>query len=432
MSSFQTLNLDSQILTNVATVGYKNPTPIQSKVIPSVLLGKDLLATAQTGTGKTASYLLPLATQLLKHNKLPKKQTDSVLILTPTRELAAQVLEHIDMLTQDTALKATAIFGGVSINVQKEKIQSGIHFLVATPGRLLDLVQQRAILLDETSVLVLDEADRMLDMGFIHDIHRILKLLPQKRQTLLFSATFSADIRTLAQSFMQSPLCIELNSNKATLLVRQTWYRMPEVLKREAVRDLIVDNQWQQVLIFTRTKTTSDRLAKQLKEDGFKVLAIHGDKTQAQRIKALEAFKNHELPILVATDVAARGLDIEQLPQIINFELPQQAEDYVHRIGRTGRAGFSGEAFSLVSEGELQYLQDIEKFLKKKITLSDFPGFNYNQEVSKCEEDNTKKPNRAKKDFKNHKKFSQRTQSRFSTSKMNFSRKKNQFRSQEY
>jgi ATP-dependent RNA helicase RhlE len=379
---------------NLRAANFTTPTPIQEAAIPLVLEGKDVLAAAQTGTGKTAAYVLPLAEKILK-KKLPcTAKSAKALILTPTRELAAQVLETIELLCGGTKIQAAAVFGGVSIGPQIRKLARGVDFLVATPGRLLDLVQQNAVRLDSTGVLVLDEADRMLDMGFIHDMKRIVRLLPEERQTLLFSATFSAEIRGLAASFLKNPADVEIARNQDAALVRQTLYRMPKASKREALRDLIVDNRWEQVLVFTRTKHGADRLCKQLAKDGLEAMAIHGDKTQGARTRALQAFKDRTLPILVATDIAARGLDIEKLPQIVNYDLPQQAEDYVHRIGRTGRAGMSGEAISLVSGEERKQLREIERFIKKALPLSDFPGYDYSVHPDEEPEDKPKTASR--------------------------------------
>lgn len=396
-TTFKNLNLAREITPNLEEAGFEVPTPVQLASVPLVLEGHDLLAAAQTGTGKTAAFVLPLATLLLKKKIKGTSGKPAVLILTPTRELAAQVLETVEMLCKNTGISGAVAFGGVNINRQIDAVKKGVDFLVATPGRLLDIIQRRALTLDDTHYLVLDEADRMLDMGFIHDMKRIFRLMPQKRQTLLFSATFSGEIRSLAASLLNDPAEVDISPNRDAALVRQTFYSVPKLRKRDALRDLIVDNRWDQVLVFTRTKHGADRLTKQLAKDGIDAMAIHGDKTQAARTRALDAFKAHTLSVLVATDIAARGIDIEQLPQIVNYELPQQAEDYVHRIGRTGRAGNAGEAISLVSPDETAQFKAIEKFLKKKIELSAFPGIELpdsSDEGTAEDEEETKKHRR--------------------------------------
>ncbi len=301
------------------------------------------------------------------------------------------MLETIDQLGAHMNIRSAVVFGGVGINPQKAAIAKGLDFLVATPGRLLDLMSQKMADLSQTHTLILDEADRMLDMGFLPDLKRIVKALPQDRQTLLFSATFSLEIRKLAGDFLKEPRSVEIARNQDAASVHQTLYRVPKSEKHTALRDLIVDNGLDQVLVFTRTKYGADKLCRQLTKDGLKARAIHGDKSQAARTTALKEFKNHELPILVATDIAARGLDIEKLPQVVNYELPQQAEDYVHRIGRTGRAGESGQAFSLVSSEELDRLKAIEKFIKKPLRLTDFPGMDYSKENEPQQEPPKKK-----------------------------------------
>lgn len=378
--SFNAFKFHPLIIRAIEDCGFTKPTPIQVKAIPLVRDGHDLLAAAQTGTGKTAAFILPLLQDIAENPTKYQKKSARVLILTPTRELAAQVFETIDQLGVHMKVRASVVFGGVGINPQKAAIAKGLDFLVATPGRLLDLMSQRMADLSQTHTLILDEADRMLDMGFLPDLKRIVKALPQDRQTLLFSATFSPEIRKLAGEFLQEPRSVEIARNQDSALVHQTLYRVPKSEKHTALRDLIVDNGWDQVLVFTRTKYGADKLCRQLIKDGLKARAIHGDKSQAARTTALKEFKNHELPILVATDIAARGLDIEKLPQVVNYELPQQAEDYVHRIGRTGRAGESGHAFSLVSSEELDRLKAIEKFIKKPLRLTDFPGIDYSKE----------------------------------------------------
>lgn len=376
-NSFKTLGFAPQLEKLIEVNGFTSPTPIQMKAIPLVRQGYDLLAAAQTGTGKTAAFVLPMLQKIIEEPTLYQKRVPRVLVLTPTRELAAQVGETILSLGKDLGVRSAVVFGGVGINPQKAAIAKGLDFLVATPGRLLDLMNQGFADLSKTHILILDEADRMLDMGFLPDLKRILKALPLDRQTLLFSATFSPEIKKLASEFLNKPESVEIERNKDSSLVRQTLYRVPKVDKHTVLRDLIVDNQWDQVLVFTRTKYGADKLVRHLLKDGLVAKAIHGDKSQNARTTALREFKEHKLPILVATDIAARGLDIEKLPQVVNYELPQQAEDYVHRIGRTGRAGEAGEAYSLVSPEELPQLAAIEKFIKKPLPLSDFPRLDY-------------------------------------------------------
>ena len=376
-NSFKTLGFAPQLEKLIEANGFTSPTPIQMKAIPLVRQGYDLLAAAQTGTGKTAAFVLPMLQKMIEEPSLYQKRVPRVLVLTPTRELAAQVGETILSLGKDLGVRSAVVFGGVGINPQKAAIAKGLDFLVATPGRLLDLMNQGFAGLSKTHILILDEADRMLDMGFLPDLKRILKALPPDRQTLLFSATFSPEIKKLASEFLNKPESVEIERNKDSSLVRQTLYRVPKANKHTVLRDLIVDNQWDQVLVFTRTKYGADKLVRHLLKDGLVAKAIHGDKSQSARTTALREFKEHKLPILVATDIAARGLDIEKLPQVVNYELPQQAEDYVHRIGRTGRAGEAGEAYSLVSPEELPQLAAIEKFIKKPLPLSDFPRLDY-------------------------------------------------------
>lgn len=377
-NSFKTLGFAPQLEKLIEVNGFTSPTPIQMKAIPLVRQGYDLLAAAQTGTGKTAAFVLPMLQKIIEEPTLYQKRVPRVLVLTPTRELAAQVGETILSLGKDLGVRSAVVFGGVGINPQKAAIAKGLDFLVATPGRLLDLMNQGFADLSKTHILILDEADRMLDMGFLPDLKRILKALPPDRQTLLFSATFSPEIKKLASEFLNKPESVEIERNKDSSLVRQTLYRVPKAADKHTVlRDLIVDNQWDQVLVFTRTKYGADKLVRHLLKDGLVAKAIHGDKSQNARTTALREFKEHKLPILVATDIAARGLDIEKLPQVVNYELPQQAEDYVHRIGRTGRAGEAGEAYSLVSPEELPQLAAIEKFIKKPLPLSDFPRLDY-------------------------------------------------------
>jgi len=357
----------------VSDQGYTVPTPIQAQAIPVVLQGKDLLAAAQTGTGKTAGFTLPLL-QLLSKKAISK--TVRCLILVPTRELAAQVQESVRTYGKYKPLRSTTIFGGVNINPQIQELRRGVDIVVATPGRLLDHVQQKTIDLRHVEILVLDEADRMLDMGFIHDIRRIIGLLPKARQNLMFSATFPEEIRKLAGTFMQHPQLVEVaRRNTPAELVAQVQHPVAQDRKRELLAHLVKDNNWHQVLVFTRTKHGANRLAKQLNASGIEADAIHGNKSQPQRTRVLKRFKDNELQVLVATDIAARGIDIDELPHVVNFDLPHVAEDYVHRIGRTGRAGSSGEAVSLVSHEDRPLMAAIEKLMNRKVESRVISGF---------------------------------------------------------
>jgi len=378
--SFSDLGLSAELLRAVSEQGYVRPTPVQKQAIPAVLAGKDLLAGAQTGTGKTAGFALPIL-QLL--NETPSTPTNRrmvrALVLTPTRELAAQVHQSLVDYGKYLPLRAAVVFGGVGINPQIDRLRKGVDILVATPGRLLDLAGQRAVDLSRIEILVLDEADRMLDMGFIHDVRRILKLLPNKRQNLLFSATFSEEIRQLAGQILHAPAEIEVARRNAPAdLVQQVVYAVEKDRKRELLSYLVGSGNWKQVLVFVRTKHGADRLARQLERDGIVSDALHGNKSQGARTKALEGFKNGKIAVLVATDIAARGIDIDQLPHVVNFELPNVPEDYVHRIGRTGRAGASGEAVSLVCLDEFKLLAAIERLLKKDIPRAVAKGFETN------------------------------------------------------
>ncbi|MCB1800921.1 MAG: DEAD/DEAH box helicase, partial [Gammaproteobacteria bacterium] len=360
-----------------ASQGYTHPTPIQQQAIPVILEGRDVLAAAQTGTGKTAGFTLPLL-QLLAGRKAEGKRPNQprALILVPTRELAAQVGDSVTTYGKHLALRSSVIFGGVKINPQISALRQGVDILIATPGRLLDHVQQRTLDLSKIEILVLDEADRMLDMGFIHDIRKVLALLPAKRQNLLFSATFAGEIRTLADKLLDQPVSIDVAPrNTAAETVAQVVYPVDKARKRELLSYLIGANNWRQVLVFTRTKHGANRLAGQLEHDGLTAAAIHGNKSQGARTKALAGFKAGTVRVLVATDIAARGLDIDQLPHVVNYELPNVAEDYVHRIGRTGRAGNEGEAISLVCVDELKLLSDIERLLGRKIRSETLPGY---------------------------------------------------------
>jgi len=365
------------VLRAIADAGYTSPTPIQAQAIPYVLRGGDLLAGAQTGTGKTAGFTLPILHRLSEAPLVQAaKGKPRCLILSPTRELAAQIGESVTTYGKYLPLKSMVVFGGVSINPQINRLSKPLDILVATPGRLLDLVQQKALDLSAIEILVLDEADRMLDMGFIHDIKKVLAMLPKKRQNLLFSATFSDDIKRLADSLLNTPDLVEVaRRNASNALIEQSVHMVPQAHKREMVSYLIKHHQWQQVLIFTRTKHGANRLAEKLVKDGIPAMAIHGNKSQNARTAALAQFKAGTITALVATDIAARGLDIDQLPQVVNFELPNVPEDYVHRIGRTGRAGASGAAISLVDREEFGMLKDIEKLIKRDIPRVPVEGF---------------------------------------------------------
>lgn len=370
---FDALGLAAPILRAVTEEGYTAATPIQQQAIPPILQGNDILASAQTGTGKTAGFTLPLLHHL---SSSPAKRLPRALILTPTRELAAQVHNSVNTYGKYLPIKSVVVFGGVNIGRQVKALRQGCDIVVATPGRLLDHVSQKTIDLSQVEILVLDECDRMLDMGFIHDIRKVLARLPESRQTLMFSATFSTAIRKLARTLLYNPVQIEVAPrNTAAEKVEQLVYRVDRARKRELLSYLIGFNNWQPVLVFTRTKHGANRLADQLAKDGLKTAAIHGNKSQAARTRALRDFKQGKVRVLVATDVASRGLDIDQLPYVVNFELPNVPEDYVHRIGRTGRAGNEGQAMSLVSNDEQPLLKGIEKLLKRKLSQSVIPGY---------------------------------------------------------
>ena len=374
--SFETLGLRAELLRAVSEKGYTTPSPIQLQAIPPILEGKDLMGGAQTGTGKTAGFTLPLLENLMAAGKHQKGKAIRALVLTPTRELAAQVSESVEEYGKHLPLRSTVIFGGVSINPQIKKLRNGIDILVATPGRLLDHVSQNTIDLSKLEILVLDEADRMLDMGFIHDIRKVLALVPKKKQTLLFSATFSNDIKKLANGLLHDPTLIEVaRVNAATETVTQVVHPVDKGRKRELLSLLIGQNNWQQVLVFNRTKHGCNRLVEQLDKDGISASAIHGNKSQGARTKALADFKAGKVRVLVATDIAARGIDIDQLPHVVNYELPNVPEDYVHRIGRTGRAGNEGEAMSLVCVDEHKLLNDIERLMNRDIPQVTIDGF---------------------------------------------------------
>jgi len=373
--TFESLGLSEALVQAVHEKGYDAPTSIQQQAIPAILRGVDLMAAAQTGTGKTAGFTLPIL-QLLMQKPEPISNRAYVLILTPTRELAAQVHDSVVAYGKNLNLRSAVVFGGVKINPQMMQLRKGVDVLVATPGRLMDLYQQNAIRFDEVEILVLDEADRMLDMGFIRDIKKIISLLPKRRQNLLFSATFSPEIRQLAKSLLTNPLEIDIAPrNTPHELVVQKMHPVDKASKVRLLSHLIRTQNWYQVLVFSRTKHGADRLVRQLAQDGIRATAIHGNKSQPQRTQALADFKKGKIQALVATDIAARGIDIDQLPHVINFDLPDVAEDYVHRIGRTGRAGSTGEAISLVSADEFKQLRDIEKLIKREIPREEVEDF---------------------------------------------------------
>ncbi len=374
--SFDSLGLSAELLRAVSDQGYSDPTPVQRDSIPVILQGRDILAGAQTGTGKTAGFTLPLLQRLSENRPGGQRRPVRALVLTPTRELAAQVGESIQTYGRYLPLSSTIVFGGVSIRPQIDRLRRGVDILVATPGRLLDHVGQKTLDLSNVEILVLDEADRMLDMGFIHDIRKVLALLPARRQNLLFSATFSSEIRQMANGLLDDPVHVQVAARNATAdRIEQVVHPVDKVRKRELLSYLIGSNNWRQVLVFTRTKHGANRLAQQLDKDGLTATAIHGNKSQGARTRALAGFKQGDIRVLVATDIAARGLDIDQLPHVVNFELPNVSEDYVHRIGRTGRAGNEGEAMSLVCVDELKLLADIERLLKRSIDKQVIPGF---------------------------------------------------------
>jgi ATP-dependent RNA helicase RhlE len=374
--SFANLGLSADIVRAVSEQGYSQPTPIQKKAIPIALKGLDILAGAQTGTGKTAGFTLPMLQILSQYNQEKGYRPIKALIVTPTRELAAQVSDNVTNYSKYLKITSTVVFGGVKINPQIKKLRSGIDILTVTPGRLLDHANQKTIDLSKIEILVLDEADRMLDMGFLPDIKRILDLLPNKRQNLLFSATFSNDIRKLADRLLNKPRLIEVAQRNTTAeRIEQVVYLVDKGRKRQLLSFLIGSGNWKQILVFTRTKHGANRLTKQLEADGLKSAAIHGNKSQGARTKALSDFKNGSIRVLVATDIAARGLDIDQLPHVVNFELPNIPEDYIHRIGRTGRAGNEGEALSLVCINEYKLLRDIENLLKFNIPKKQIDSF---------------------------------------------------------
>jgi len=374
--TFKELGLSAPILKAIQEQGYTKATPIQEQAIPVVLKRKDILAGAQTGTGKTAGFTLPLLELLSRAKPTKHKHEVRALILTPTRELAAQVAESVSLYGKHLPFKSTVIFGGVKINPQITQLRKGVDIVVATPGRLLDHISQGTIKLSKVDFFILDEADRMLDMGFINDIKKIMKLLPKERQNLLFSATYSNEIKKLSESLLKAPTLIEVaRRNTSSEIVKQAVYHVDKARKRELLTHLITEGKWKQVLVFTRTKHGANKLCGQLDKDGITAVAIHGNKSQNARTKALADFKKGEVRVLVATDIAARGIDIDQLPHVVNYELPNVSEDYVHRIGRTGRAGNEGEAISLVCIDENEFLDNIEKLIKKDIPKVWLKGF---------------------------------------------------------
>ena len=381
--SFSSLGLSDALLKAISKKGYTTPSPIQQKAIPPILEGKDVLASAQTGTGKTAGFTLPIL-QLLSQGQQLRQRPIRALILTPTRELAAQILANINEYSTFLDLKSTVIFGGVNQNPQVTQLRQGVDILVATPGRLIDLQNQGLISLAKVEILVLDEADRMLDMGFLRDIERILKVLPSKRQNLLFSATFSRDIKQLAMGILHHPVQVEATPENTTVdAIIQKVYPVAKEKKTDLIIKLITEGNWKQILVFTRTKQGANKLTESMISAGIKAAAIHGNKGQGARTKALAGFKDGSLTALVATDIAARGLDIPLLPHVVNFELPNIPEDYVHRIGRTGRAGASGEAISLFSPDETVFLRDIEKLIGLKLPKEQILGFEPDPNASK-------------------------------------------------
>ncbi|WP_289045179.1 DEAD/DEAH box helicase [uncultured Olleya sp.] len=373
--SFQSLGLSEALLKAISKKGYTTPSPIQAKAIPPVLEGHDVLASAQTGTGKTAGFTLPLL-HILSENPKQKFRPIRALILTPTRELAAQVYANVKEYSEFLNLRSAVIFGGVNQKPQAATIRQGVDVLVATPGRLIDLESQGLLSLKRVEIFVLDEADRMLDMGFLRDIERVMKLMPDKRQNLMFSATFSKDIKKLAQGILNRPVQVEATPENSTVdAIKQKIYRVAKAKKTDLIIKLITDGNWKQVLVFTRTKHGANKLVKKMISDGIKAAAIHGNKSQGARTKALAGFKSGSISVLVATDIAARGLDIPLLPHVINYEIPNISEDYVHRIGRTGRAGANGEAISLVSADETTFLRDIQKLIGMKLPVEILEGF---------------------------------------------------------
>ncbi|MEE2802093.1 MAG: DEAD/DEAH box helicase [Bacteroidota bacterium] len=415
---FKDLGLSAALLKAIDKKGYSQPSPIQEKAIPQVLQGKDVLASAQTGTGKTAGFTLPLLHRLGESKA--KKRPVRALILTPTRELAAQVYDNVKEYSEFLNIRSAVIFGGVNQNPQVDLLKKGVDVLVATPGRLIDLNNQGFLKLNQVETLVLDEADRMLDMGFLRDIKRILALLPVKRQNLLFSATFSKEIKKLAASFLNNPVLVEATPENTTAeKVDQLMYRVDTKQKQDVLINMITEGNWSQVLVFTRTKHRANRLAEKLNKSKVTAAAIHGNKSQGARTRALAGFKDSSVRVLVATDIAARGLDIPLLPYVINYELPNVPEDYVHRIGRTGRAGASGQAISLVAGDEVSYVKGIEKLLDQRFDFEIIEGYEPDPNAP------TEKPKPQQRGRKNHGKrsSSNRNKNNFSRSNRNKNRK---------
>ena len=403
---FNDLNLSDPILRSLKDQSYRKPTPIQAKVIPAVLNNSDIMAAAQTGTGKTAAFVLPILSKLSNPKYKYKGHQLRALIVTPTRELAAQVRESVNTYSKYLSIRSTAVYGGARIHNQRLKLRKGIDILEATPGRLLDLHNQKSVSLKNIEILVLDEADQMLDMGFIHDIKKIASLLPDRRQNLMFTATFSDSFRSLAKNMAEKAIEISVtNDNETGKNINHYIHPVDKSRKAELLIELIKTKKWDQALVFTRTKHGADRLQKQLDKVNINSKAIHGNKTQNNRMKALEAFKNNKIQILVATDVAARGIDIKRMSQVINFDVPTVAKDYVHRIGRTGRGGDMGEAITLVSADEFRLLRDIEKLINNKLERVEIEGFEPEHVVPIKD-----KPN--KKRFHNKKVFKKRNKSR--------------------
>src|SRR5471030_2436315 len=397
---FADFGLSPLILRALTEQGYVHPTPIQAQAIPVLLQGRDVMGAAQTGTGKTAGFALPIIQLLLAHaspSMSPARHPVRALILTPTRELAVQVAENVKAYAQHTPLRSTVVFGGMDMKGQTVILKGGVEIVIATPGRLLDHIEQKNISLSQVQMLVMDEADRMLDMGFLPDLQRIINLLPKQRQNLMFSATFSPEIKKLANTFLNNPLTIEVARSNATAeRVKQVVYKVEENQKHALVAHILRQRDLKQVIVFSNTKIGASRLARGLEQEGMNATAIHGDKTQQERMAALESFKKGEIDVLVATDVAARGLDITDLPCVINYDLPYNAEDYVHRIGRTGRAGASGDAISIYSDKDERLLADIEKLIKQTITRGDLAGFTPSS--SRGDERGERRPRRAEVD----------------------------------
>ena len=399
MMNFSELGLSEAILKAVEQKGYTTPSPIQKQAIPAVLSGRDVMAAAQTGTGKTAGFTLPLLESLSKGPKVGANEVRA-LVLTPTRELAAQVQESVETYGRNLPLRSNVVFGGVKINPQMQKLRRGSDILVATPGRLLDLYQQNAVRFRQLEVLVLDEADRMLDMGFIHDIRRILKIIPAKRQNLMFSATFSDEIRSLAKTIVHDPVEVSVTPPNSTVKAVKQWLHIVDKSsKTKVLIKLIKEHNWHQVLVFSRTKHGANRITRMLEGAGIKAAAIHGNKSQGARTRALAEFKSGDIQALIATDIAARGLDIDQLPQVVNFDLPNVPADYVHRIGRTGRAGATGQAVSLVCADEAKQLKDIENLIQKHIERRPVEGYSaiHGVEDTVLKKPKAKKPKKPKK-----------------------------------